>query len=92
MKENDEDDIPYFDGHKIMIVGLGEFNHDQFMEVFYHVIENAPQEILSYEEDPHTKIEKLNHILRHYEELEQYERCLKIKEVQQMIKDLINEN
>lgn len=78
------------DHSKFIIIGLSEFNHDDFMEVFYHILISEPNEILEYNELPEYKIEKLNYILKYFEDKEKYEKCIKIKEMQQMIKNTIN--
>jgi hypothetical protein len=70
---------------KIIILGLGELGQDEFMEVFYNLIISSPEDILSYDETPEHKIAKLNHLLEFFEEREQYEKCAKIKEIQQLI-------
>jgi hypothetical protein len=70
---------------KIIILGLGELGQDEFMEVFYNLIISSPKDILSYDETPEHKIAKLNHLLEFFEEREQYEKCAKIKEIQQLI-------
>lgn len=70
---------------KIIILGLGELGHDEFMEVFYNLIISSPEDILSYDETPEHKIAKLDHLLEFFEEREQYEKCAKIKEIQQLI-------
>jgi hypothetical protein len=70
---------------RIIILGLGELGQDEFMEVFYNLIISSPEDILSYDETPEHKIAKLNHLLEFFEEREQYEKCAKIKEIQQLI-------
>lgn len=83
MKEEDNE------FEKFIIIGLGKFNHNDFMDIFYHLLESSPGEILAYDEEPNIKIEKLNYILKYYEDKEEYEKCVKIKNVQQMIKNSI---
>jgi|688.fasta_scaffold133654_6 hypothetical protein len=70
---------------KIIILGLGELGHEEFMEVFYNLIISSPEDILGYDETPEHKIAKLNHLLEFFEEREQYEKCAKIKEIQELI-------
>jgi hypothetical protein len=70
---------------RIILLGLGGLGHDEFMEVFYNLIISSPEDILSYDETPEHKIAKLNHLLEFFEEREQYEKCAKIKEIQQLI-------
>jgi len=76
---------------KIIILGLGELAHEEFMEVFYNLIISSPEDILGYDETPEHKIAKLNHLLEFFEEREQYEKCAKIKDIQELIKDNTNE-
>lgn len=70
---------------KIIIVGLSGLDQDDFMEVFYNLMISSPEDILSYDETPEHKIAKLDGLLRFFEEREQFERCVKIKEMQKLI-------
>lgn len=70
---------------KIIIVGLSGLDQDDFMEVFYNLMISSPEDILSYDETPEHKIAKLDGLLRFFEEREQFEKCVKIKEMQKLI-------
>jgi CRISPR/Cas system CMR-associated protein Cmr3 (group 5 of RAMP superfamily) len=70
---------------KIIIFGLGEYEYDEFMELFYNLIISHPEDILNHSETPKSKIEKLNHLLKFFEESEQYEKCAEIKKLQELI-------
>ncbi len=70
---------------RIIIFGLNELGKDELMEVFYNLITSSPEDILSYNETSEYKIKKLDYLLGFFEEREQYERCAKIKELQQLI-------
>lgn len=70
---------------KIIIIGLGNLSQDEFMEVFYNLIISSPDDILSYDETTEHKMAKLDSLLRLFEEREQYEKCAKIKEIQELI-------
>lgn len=70
---------------KIIIVGLSGLDQDDFMEVFYNLMISSPEDILSYDETPEHKIAKLDGLLRFFEEREQFERCVKIKEMQKLV-------
>jgi hypothetical protein len=76
---------------KIIILGLEKLDHDELMEVFYNLLVSSPGDILKYDETPEHKIEKLNHLLKFFEEREQYEKCTKIKELQTTINLNMNE-
>jgi hypothetical protein len=73
--------------HNIILMQLNKMSHDEFMEVFYNLVISSPQELLDYDEDPQHKIIKINNLLKHFEEKEQYERCIKIKELKKLIND-----
>jgi hypothetical protein len=70
---------------KIIIIGLDNLSQDEFMEVFYNLIISSPDDILSYDETTEHKMAKLDSLLRFFEEREQYEKCAKIKEIQELI-------
>lgn len=76
---------------KIIIVGLGALSQDEFMEVFYNLIVSSPEDVLSYEEPPERKIAKLDALIKFFEEKEQFEKCAKIKQMQELIKSNKNE-
>lgn len=77
---------------KIIIIGLGEMSMDQFMDAFYTLIISAPEEIISYDETIEHKISKLNHVIKFFEEREEFEKCAKIKEIQNLLNSQNNEN
>jgi hypothetical protein len=70
---------------RIIIIGLGELGQEEFMEVFYNLVISAPEDILNYDETLEHKIAKLDHLLKFFEEKEQFEKCAKIKEIQKLI-------
>lgn len=70
---------------RIIIIGLGNINRDEIMEIFYNLIISAPSDILNYEENTDSKIEKLNGLLEFFEEREQFEKCAEIKKVKELI-------
>lgn len=76
---------------KIIIIGLGDLSQDEFMEVFYNLIVSSPEDILSYDETPEHKIAKLDNLLKFFEEREQFEKCAKIKQIQELINSSRNE-
>ena len=76
---------------KIIIIGLGNLSQDEFMEVFYNLIISSPDDILSYDETAEHKITKLDSLLKFFEEREQFEKCAKIKEIQELINSSENE-
>jgi hypothetical protein len=86
MKEEDENDSLE---NRFIIINLGQFNHDEFMEVFYNLLKFSPNSILEYDEDTNVKIEKLNYILDYFKEREEYEKCAKIKNIQEMLRESI---
>jgi hypothetical protein len=71
--------------HNIILLGLDKLTYDQFLEAFYHIIESSPNDIIQYKESTEIKITKLNYILKYFEEKEEYEKCLKIKELQNLL-------
>ena len=75
----------------IIIIGLSGLGQDEFMEVFYNLIISSPEDILSYDETPEHKIAKLEGLLKFFEEREQFEKCIKIKEIQELINSNKNE-
>ena len=76
---------------KIIIIGLGNLSQDEFMEVFYNLIISSPDDILSYDETIEHKIAKLDSLLKFFEGREQFEKCAKIKEIQELINSSKNE-
>lgn len=76
---------------KIIIIGLGDLSQDEFMEVFYNLIIASPEDILEYDETPEHKIAKLDNLLKFFEEREQFEKCAKIKKIQELINSNKNE-
>lgn len=75
---------------RIIIIGLGNINKDEIMEIFYNLIISAPSDILNYEESTDHKIEKLNDLLEFFEDSEQFEKCVEIKKVKDLI--ILNDN
>jgi hypothetical protein len=84
---NEEEDNDNLD--KFVVISFGQFGHDEFMEIFYHLLDVTPGHILEYDEDTELKIDKLNYIIKFFEDKEEYEKCARIKEVQQMLRDSI---
>jgi hypothetical protein len=76
----DENKLP-----RIILLGLSSMNHEEFMEVFYNLMISSPEDILNYDESPQHKISKLDNLLRFFEEKEEFEKCAKIKEIQELI-------
>lgn len=70
---------------RIIIIGLGNMENDYLMEVFYNLIVSSPDEILNYNESSNYKIEKINNLLKYFEEKEEFEKCIKIKKVKDLI-------
>lgn len=70
---------------RIIIIGMGDIGRAHLMELFYNLIVSAPSEILNYNESFNYKIEKLNDLLKFFEELEQFEKCAEIKKVKDLI-------
>jgi hypothetical protein len=77
--------------HNIILLKLDKLTHDQFLDAFYHVIESSPADIIQYEESAAVKVNKLGYILKYFEEKEEYEKCLKIKELQNLLALKYNE-
>jgi len=75
---------------RIIIIGLGDISKAHFMEIFYNLIISSPDEILNYDESEDYKIEKLNELLKFFEEREDFEKCIEIKKVKDLI--TFNEN
>lgn len=75
---------------RIIIIGLGDMDKNQIMEIFYNLIISAPSDILNYEESTDRKIEKLNGLLKFFEDSEQFEKCAEIKKVKDLI--ILNDN
>jgi hypothetical protein len=74
---------------RIIILGLNNIDHDEFMEVFYNLMISSPDNILNYDETPQHKIAKLDNLLKFFEEREQFEKCAKIKQIQKLLNDNI---
>lgn len=70
---------------KIIIIGLGNFTEDEFMEAFYNLINSSPNDILNYDESPEYKIEKLDNLIKFFEDREEFEKCANIKKIQELI-------
>lgn len=72
---------------KALLSQLQHKDLDYYMILCYNVITMFPNEVLQYDEKTvNHKIDSLDRILKYFEEREDYERCSKIKEVQDKLR------
>ena len=68
------------------IYGLRHTSRTAMMDVVYNaIIENANL-VLSSHTTKHKKTSAINHILRFFEDIEQYEKCAELKKIMDKIK------
>ena len=61
---------------------------DQYMNLCYNVIVMFPSHVLNYEETTaRNRIGSLNKIIEHFEEKEDFEKCAKLKAIQDQLKN-----
>jgi hypothetical protein len=80
-----------FDNEEFMKKLLDQLENtswDQYMNLCYNVIAMFPEQVLHYDEKTAKhKIQSLERILLHFEEKEDFEKCAKIKEIQDHLKN-----
>jgi len=73
---------------KALLAQLEHGDWDHYMILCYNVITMFPDQVLHYDEKTAKhKIHSLDRILKHFEEKEDYERCAKIKDIQDQLKN-----
>lgn len=70
---------------KSLLDQLESSNWDQYMNLCYNVIVMFPENIIKYDLNGKNKITSLDKILSHFEEKEDYEKCKKLKDIQDML-------
>ena len=81
------DNKEYDEFMKSLLAQLENSSWDHYMNLCYNVITMFPDQVLSYDEKTAKhKVSSLDKILRHFEEKEDFEKCQKIKELQDQLK------
>lgn len=70
---------------KSMLDRLENTGWDDYMNLCYNVIVMFPDQIMNHESNGKNKITSLGKILLHFEEKEDYEKCKKLKDIQDML-------
>ena len=61
---------------------------DQYMNLCYNTIIMFPDQVLQYDENTAKhKVKSLNKIILHFEEREDFEKCAKLKSIQDQLKN-----
>ena len=61
---------------------------DQYMNLCYNVIIMFPNQVLQYDDStPIQRVSSLDKIIQHFEEKEDFEKCAKLKEIQDLLKN-----
>lgn len=68
--------------YRQLILALESMDHETLMEILYDAVISSSDDIINYNESTEVKIEKLNYMLMYFEELEEFEKCAKIKAIQ----------
>ena len=73
---------------KRLLDQLENTSWDQYMNLCYNVITMFPDQVLHYDEKTAKhKIQSLDRILTYFEEKEDFEKCAKIKKIQDHLKN-----
>jgi hypothetical protein len=61
---------------------------DQYMNLCYNVIIMFPNQVLQYDDSTAIqRVSSLDKIIQHFEEKEDFEKCAKLKEIQDLLKN-----
>ena len=61
---------------------------DQYMNLCYNVIVMFPNQVLQYDDSTALqRVSSLDKIIQHFEEKEDFEKCAKLKEIQDILKN-----
>jgi len=61
---------------------------DQYMNLCYNVIVMFPNQVLQYDDSTALqRVSSLDKIIQHFEEREDFEKCAKLKEIQDILKN-----
>lgn len=83
MEEFDNDEFM-----KSLLDQLENTSWDQYMNLCYNTIMMFPDQVLQYDEKTAKhKIKSLDRILLHFENKEDFEKCAKLKKIQDQIKN-----
>jgi hypothetical protein len=73
---------------KSLLDQLENQSWDKYMNLCYNVIVMFPSQVLQYDtETAQQRIGSLDKIIEHFEEKEDFEKCAKLKEIQDQLKD-----
>ncbi len=73
---------------KSLLDQLENTSWDQYMNLCYNTIMMFPDQVLQYDEKTAKhKIKSLGRILLHFEDKEDFEKCAKLKKIQDQIKN-----
>ncbi len=88
---NDEFNNDEFNNDEFMKALLDQLENtswDQYMNLCYNTIMMFPDQVLHYDErSAKHKIKSLSKIMLHFEEKEDFEKCAKLKSIQDRIKN-----
>jgi hypothetical protein len=73
---------------KSLLDQLENTSWDQYMNLCYNTIMMFPDQIFQYDEKTAKhKVKSLNRILKHFENKEDFEKCAKLKKIQDQLKN-----
>jgi len=73
---------------KSLLDQLENQSWDKYMNLCYNVIVMFPSQVLQYDTNTaERRISSLDRIIEHFEEKEDFEKCAKLKEIQDQLKD-----
>lgn len=73
---------------KALLAQLENTSWDEYMNLCYNVITMFPDQVLHYDEETAKhKVQSLDKILGHFEEKEDFEKCQRIKNIQDQLKN-----
>tara|TARA_Y100000389_G_C17277495_1_gene421181 strand:- start:104 stop:385 length:282 start_codon:yes stop_codon:yes gene_type:complete len=76
-----------------LLTVLKDHDINIFYDVIYKILNECPEKILNNKYTAAQQLEALNKIIKHFTEKEEYERCIKIKQIIDGIeKDIILSN
>lgn len=73
---------------KAILLNLEMYNWDEYMNLCYNLLVTFPQDALDHEGDSVTKVDSIDKMISHFEDKEEFEKCMTLKE----LRDVISKN
>lgn len=74
--------------NKYLLISLDDLPVEIYMNIVYDILINYPEDIIYYNLDLDTKLEKIDFLLKYFEETEEFEKCQKIQEFKSTLSEL----